>query len=109
MYWKAVKGYPDAPRTIGEWLKRRRLDLGIEQSEVAIRLGVHVETIKNWERGVFQPPVMMMPKVLGFLGSNPLPTPANFAERLVDYRTRHGLRQDELAQRLGVEPSSIGR
>ena len=50
-----------------------------------------------------------MPKLIEFLGSNPLSKPTTFAERLVDYRTRFGLRQDELARKLGVNPSTLGR
>ena len=34
---------------------RRRLDLGLSQHELARVLGVHVNTISNWERGYTQP------------------------------------------------------
>ncbi len=68
-----------------------------------------METVKNWERGVFQPATAVMPKVIEFLGTNPLSKPTTFAERLVFYRTCDGLRQEELAAKLGINPSTLGR
>lgn len=108
-HWRAVRRYPEAPRTIGEHVRKRRLDLGLEQKEVAERLGVHFETLKNWERNVGQPAIGVMPRVIEFIGSNPLPSPTTFAERLVDYRACFGLRQEELARKLGVNPNTIYR
>ncbi|MBI1951143.1 MAG: helix-turn-helix transcriptional regulator [Acidobacteria bacterium] len=32
--------YPEVPKTLGDHLRRRRLDLGISQRELAERLGV---------------------------------------------------------------------
>lgn len=68
-----------------------------------------METVKNWERGVFQPAIIAMPRIIEFLGTNPTPKPTTFAEHLVFYRTCHGFRQDELAARLGINPSTLGR
>jgi hypothetical protein len=31
-YFEAIKGYPATPKTIGEHVKRRRLDLGLKVS-----------------------------------------------------------------------------
>ena len=36
----------------GEELRRRRLDLGMNQSQLARALGVPVQTLTRWERGV---------------------------------------------------------
>jgi transcriptional regulator with XRE-family HTH domain len=45
------KGYPVPPVTIGEHLRKRRLDLGLLQSQVAERIGVTPSTVWNWEHG----------------------------------------------------------
>ena len=72
----------------------------VEQAETAAQLGVDMETVKNRERGALQLAIVVTPKVIEFLGTNPLPKPTTFAERLVFYQTCRGLRQSELAARL---------
>ena len=46
--WKSTQTAAAEPNTIGEHLKRRRLELHLMQSEVAKRLGVHRGTIQDW-------------------------------------------------------------
>ena len=41
--------YPKEMKTLGDHLRKRRLDLGLLQREVADRLGVTKDTIHNWE------------------------------------------------------------
>ena len=43
------------PETIGEHLKKRRLELGLEQEQVAKATGVTWLSVSNWERGVYRP------------------------------------------------------
>ncbi|PNU19141.1 hypothetical protein C2E25_14180 [Geothermobacter hydrogeniphilus] len=39
------------PKTLGEQLRRRRIEQGLQQKEVAARLGVTTSTVWNWEHG----------------------------------------------------------
>jgi len=43
------QGYPEHPRTIGEHIKKRRMDRGLLQHEVAEEMGVCAWTVINWE------------------------------------------------------------
>ena len=54
--WKCTQTIPTHPKTVGEHLKTYRLKYHLMQNEVAKRLGVHVESLKNWEwaRGLQQ-------------------------------------------------------
>ena len=45
------KGYPASPVTIGEHLRKKRLDLGLTQAQVAEITGVTESTVWNWEHG----------------------------------------------------------
>jgi len=45
------KDYPANPKTIGEHIRKRRMDLGLMQREVAKIIGVTESTIWNWENG----------------------------------------------------------
>ena len=59
------------PITIGEHLKRRRLQLHILQIEAAKQLGVHLGSIQNWEQGLFQPAEASIPRIIAWLGYDP--------------------------------------
>jgi len=59
------------PQTIGEHLKKRRLELGWEQEQVAARIGVTWPSVSNWERGIYRPTKKLMTSVVGFLGYDP--------------------------------------
>lgn len=52
---------------LAEYLHRKRVELGLTQSEVAEFLGYSSpQFISNWERGVAQPPVNVLPKLAKF-------------------------------------------
>ncbi len=48
-------GYPVRPKTIGEHLRKKRMDNRLMQSEVANIIGVSAESIWNWEKGRTKP------------------------------------------------------
>ena len=48
-------GYPVSPKTIGEHLRKKRMDNRLMQSEVANIIGVSEESIWNWEKGRTEP------------------------------------------------------
>jgi DNA-binding XRE family transcriptional regulator len=62
-------GYPLRPRTIGEKLKKKRLDLGLFQKDVAEIIGVDVNTITLWEKGTYEPSKRFLMKIERFLGT----------------------------------------
>ena len=48
-------GYPVNPKTIGEYIRKKRMDNRLMQSEVANIIGVSEESIWNWEHGRTKP------------------------------------------------------
>lgn len=71
-HWWALKGGAKLkPKTIGEHLKKRRLDLGLDQQQVADRMGVIWNSVSNWERGIYRPSKRAMPNLIAFLGYDP--------------------------------------
>ena len=66
---------PREPKTIGEHLRRRRLELGIFQSEAARKLGVSTVTLSRWECGKVYPTWPQQPAVAAYLGFNPFTNP----------------------------------
>ena len=103
------RAHPKALKTLGDHIRKRRLDLQLLQSDVAQRLGVTESCIWNWENSATAPVFPYWPAIIGFLGYNPLPKPQTLAEQLVQARKIQGLSQKEMAKRLGVDPSALAR
>jgi transcriptional regulator with XRE-family HTH domain len=83
------------------------MDLHLLQKDVAKRIGVDESTITNWEKQRTVPEIRYMPDIIKFLGYDPLPKPRDLKEEIVLSRVRQGLSQDELAKRLGIDPTTL--
>jgi transcriptional regulator with XRE-family HTH domain len=79
------------------------------QYELAEQLGVHVESLKNWERGVGSPSIRQLPRIISFLGYDPEPEPATVGGKIAFSRRRLGLTQENLAKTLGIDPVTVYR
>ena len=101
------KYYPKEINTLGDHIRKRRLDLGLFQKEVAEKIGVDAGTITNWERQRIPPSIRFIAPIIKFLGYDPLPCPNSFPEKLKTLRQRMGLSQKKLAARLGIDPSTL--
>lgn len=62
---------PKEPKTIGEHLRRRRLKLGLRQSEVARKLGISTVTLSRWECDKVYPTWPQQPTIALYLGYDP--------------------------------------
>ena len=81
------KLYDFEPKTLGEHIRRRRLVLSITQDEAALRLGVNVWTVHNWETVETKPEIRFIPALTAFLGYDPEPADTvTLAGRLVSQR-----------------------
>ena len=99
--------YPRIIKTLGDHLRKRRLDLGLLQKQVADQIGVDELTVTNWERNATVPAIRHIPAIIRFLGYDPLPSANSLPERLVAARRGLGLSQRKMAEKLGVDPATI--
>jgi DNA-binding transcriptional regulator YiaG len=102
------KDYPKELSTLADHLRKKRLDLGLLQREVAARIGVDPDSICNWERQRNIPEIRFMPKIIEFLGYCPLVPTASLIEQMIQYRTGLGLSQGAFSKVLGVDPTTLG-
>jgi DNA-binding XRE family transcriptional regulator len=103
------RAYPKRLRTLGDHLRKRRLDLKLLQREAAERFGVDKTTIYLWESNRVKPSLATTPKIIEFLGYDPQPAnPESLGEKICNFRRIHGLSQKKLARLLQVDQSSIG-
>ena len=105
--WKCTQKAAIEPKTIGEHLKRRRLELHLLQTEVGRRLGVHKGSIQTWERGIGLPGIRQLPAVIEFIGCDPEPEPEDLPRRIAYARRRLGFTQENLAKVLKVNPVTV--
>ena len=102
--------YPNRLRTIGDHLRKRRLDLRMAQKEVAEKLGIRTYTIRGWEYNQYSPEIRHMPKIIEFLGYVPWNTFAKtIGEKITAYCKLHGITKQELAQQLDIHPYTVSR
>ena len=101
--------YPHALNTLGDHIRRKRFELELLQKDVARQIGVDEATIWNWENNATIPEIRFVPRIIEFLGYDPLPPVENLAERLKAYRMRMGLSRKKLAEHLGIDPGTLGR
>ena len=102
--------YPAELNTLGDHIRKRRLDLGLTQCEVAEKLGVTESTVWNWEASHSSPQLRFIPRIIAFLGYSPYDTESGtFSKRIIACRRVMGLTQKELARRLDIDPSTLGR
>jgi transcriptional regulator with XRE-family HTH domain len=99
--------YPLRINTLGDHIRSRRLNLKLFQKQVADQIGVDATTITNWEGNTTSPAIRHIPAILEFLGYDPIPTAQGFPERLAAARKRLGLSQRKLAEKLGVDPTTV--
>jgi transcriptional regulator with XRE-family HTH domain len=77
------------PESLGDHLRKRRIELALTLKRAAARLGVTDYTVINWEYNRTEPPVTAIPVLVRLLGYAPFP-PTTLAERLLAKRRAVG-------------------
>lgn len=98
--------FSQKPVTLGDHLRRRRLELGLYQKDVAVHIGVTASTIWNWEHN-WTIDLRYIPRVIAFLGYNPIPCPDDVIERLAWYKRVNGLNLEKLGEEMGRDPEQV--
>jgi DNA-binding XRE family transcriptional regulator len=109
----------DSCKTTLASLSNRVENLGRPSQEETVGLAVAPEgsgqqlevdpmSISYWETNWYSPSLRVIPKIVKFLGYLPYDISSmNLAERIVTMRRCIGLSREELAERLGVDESSL--
>ncbi|MGV3464970.1 MAG: helix-turn-helix transcriptional regulator [Bacteroidota bacterium] len=69
---KRLVGYPEKPKTVGEHIRKARVDRKLLQKDVAEVIGVSEDCITNWVNERPEPQIQFMPKIIEFLRHIPL-------------------------------------
>jgi DNA-binding XRE family transcriptional regulator len=103
------KPYDFVPISVGDHVRKKRLELELQQKEAAQQLGVNPWTVLNWEKGHTQPPVSAMPAIFQFLGYDPYPEPKTLPGRLLAKRREMGWSIKQAAHHVNVDPGTWKR
>jgi transcriptional regulator with XRE-family HTH domain len=100
------KGMVSIPKSLGEHLKNRRLQLGLTQKKAAAQLGKLRESYERWERDECAPIVSEWPSIISFLGYYPFER-KTAADTCLEVRRRKGIAQHVLGADLGIAHQTI--
>jgi DNA-binding transcriptional regulator YiaG len=104
------QGYPVRPKTIGEHIKKRRMDLGMYQADVARQFKVSEDCVCYWENGRSHPHLKYFPLIIAFLGYYPFDhETTTFGGKIRRYKYEHGLSNRKFAQMIGVDAATVAK
>ena len=104
--------YPAYIQTVGEELRKERMDRNLSQHAVAEMMGVNKNMVHEIELGKYGTTIYALHKVYTFLGY--VPTTLNIditalRGKLFAYRIRYGLTYAKLAHKIGLDKSTLTR
>ena len=74
--------YPYSPITLGDYLRRKRLDLGLRQKDLAGLFNTTDDSVNYWENNLKYPSVQFLPKIVQFIGYCPYDVTLPIADKL---------------------------
>lgn len=106
----AKQTYSLFPQTIGEHIRKVRIEKELSQIALSKILGVTEDSITFWENGRSQPQVRYYPAIFSFLGYYPFEHEANsITGKLKQVRYYNGWTCKEFAKVLGVDVATVTR
>jgi DNA-binding XRE family transcriptional regulator len=109
---KPIVGMPKELITLGDHIKKKRLENIQTQKDVGKIIGTDNFTIVNWERNSTKNiPAKYYPKIMEFLNYCPLTEtknmPNTFSKKIKLHRLHQGLNQKQFSQLLKVDSTTV--
>src|SRR4051812_39233303 len=90
------------PQTIGQHIRKRRIQLRMKQARLANEFGISEDTLTAWENERNIPQIHFYPKLISFLGYNPFSLDTkSIGGQIYRYRTENGLSHRKLSRITG--------
>src|ERR1043165_4128731 len=103
---KPKPDYPLELLTLGDHVRKKRLDDALTRKAAAKVIGADEASLKNWEDGRTRIEVRYYPSIIRFLGYNPLPVPKTRGEAVRRERLTRGIARKKLAELAGVDAAT---
>ncbi|WP_158561298.1 helix-turn-helix transcriptional regulator [Emticicia sp. C21] len=103
-----IKGYIEAPTSLGDKIRNRRIELQLTLDQLAALLNVTKEAIVYWEYNRGKPKVHNYPKIIEVLGLYPFNIDTSMlGGKIIAYRYSKGLSRKKFSKLLGVDESTL--
>jgi DNA-binding transcriptional regulator YiaG len=103
-----IKGYIETPITLGDKIRKRRIELQLTIQQLARLLEVTEEAVVYWEYNRGQPKVYNYPKLIEVLGFLPFEVDTStLGGKIIAYRYSKGLSRNKFSKMLGVDESTL--
>lgn len=100
--------YPTTLNTLGDHLRKVRLDRGLSQPQVAKQLKVTTDSVTGWELNRYEPQARFAKRIIKFLGYLPFNTEAlSTGRKLYMARLISGKTQEQVADQIGCDESNL--
>jgi len=100
--------YPENPVSLGDKIRKKRMDLKLLQKDVAKILGVTEDSITNWEKNRSVPQIQFFPVIIQFLEYLPFDFDlTTISGKLKTYRHLKGISQKRLGTILNVDGATV--
>ena len=104
------QNYPEQPQTIGEHIRKKRLDNRQTQLEVATQIGIKENTLTTWEVGRYVPQVHHYPAIIRYLGYYPfIHETDSIAGKLLQVRYSYGWSCKEFGDVVEADTATVRR
>jgi DNA-binding transcriptional regulator YiaG len=105
-----VRQYNPNPKTIGEHIRKKRIEIGLSQTQAAVRLDISDTALVYWEIGRSEPQINSYPAIISFLEYYPFDHDTEtLAGKLRQIRHCLGLSYRQCAARLSVSEDAVKR
>lgn len=101
------QAYPEKLISLGDHLRKVRLDRGLSQSQVAGLLQVTTDTVTYWEMNRCRPTAKFAKRIIAFLGYLPLQEDDSLVRRLQLARLISGMTLKEAAEAMCCDASNL--
>jgi DNA-binding transcriptional regulator YiaG len=103
-----TREFPNELKTIGDHLKKARLERKMLIKDVLEILGVNRWTLRQWEQNILEPFVYQYPKIIAFLGYYPFTHETETqGGKIKKYRFTQGLSMQEFGKLVGVAGCTV--
>lgn len=102
-------GYVVGLVTVGDHIRKKRLDLRLLQRDVAVIIGVQEVSVQMWECYGHEPQSQSWPGIIRFLRYEPYTFPDTLGGNIKRARRRLGLTLVEFALEAGSAPCAVSR
>lgn len=103
-----LQKYHKNPKTIGDHIRKRRMDLGLSQSKLGRIFSVSKDCVTNWENGRNTPHISFYPRIISFLEYNPfLGDKTTLGNAIFAYRCENGMSAKSLGAAIGIRGCTV--